>query len=163
MNKKIWSYFRNFLIIGLLTMLFASVVALADTTPVLTGTGDFGAWIGEAVNDYHVWGSVGIFAAVALGLKLLVDLLNVSFIYQWYGKLSPKIQLIIVHVLAALTAGIGIKASGGSWLAAAGATIVASGGAVYLDQLLSNLFGLSIAIAPAAAPAQAQATTPPSS
>lgn len=136
------------LIIGLC---FATL-ALADT-PIPSGSGDFGTWIGEVVSDAAAWKGLGLLGIIAILLKLATDLLNVNFVYAAFGKLSATVQLVVIHGLAAVTAGVAVKSSGGTWLQAIGATILASGGAIYLDQILSNLCGLSVNISPAAPPA----------
>jgi hypothetical protein len=150
-----WLYANMILVIAL-TCIFACALVFADAP----GNGDFGTWIGEAMGDAAVWKVSGAAAIAAMLVKLIADFVNVNFVYAWVGKLSPTVQLIIVHGLAALTAGTAVLVGKGTWLQALGATFIAAGGAVYLDQLLSNVFGLNISFTPVV-PASSGAANPP--
>jgi hypothetical protein len=116
----------------LFTMYQALGVALADeANPSLP------EWIASAVILVKDWKTLGIFAGLAAGVKLLVDGTKVLGLFH---KLSDIGQMLVIGAVATLSVGLMAKAQGASWIAAGVAAFQSASGAMLLNELVSAIW-----------------------
>jgi hypothetical protein len=125
------------------TFLFTFVVfAICRTVYADDVVTPFPDWLSQVFQLGRDWKSLGTLGAIAVAVKLLVDATKTDLLGGFFKKLPGGAQILVVMGLATVSVGLTVLIKGGSWVDVLSAVIQSSSAAVFLHEVLKQVFGI---------------------
>ncbi len=127
-------FLMAFILVMVATMAAFAQAVLPVPTPTPATLSD--ALIG-VLGLVKSWGTVGMYAGIATALKLLVDIVKATGLFD---KIPAKWQALSVLLVGTLTVGLTTLAAGGTVPQAVSASFGSSAGAILIHEIWADLF-----------------------